>query len=597
MAEHKMKMLPKLVIFLALVGGGVYGLRTAVNHGFGQKILAAVTPQRVTLPDVKDAQVPDVQPSAYPSTISNGCSDPIRAEIWAWNSQLGWLYSNGGIDTTKGSLAEKHGACTHFTRQDDSGQMHTDMITCANELKDSAECADGAQVITIMMNGSEQWIAQFNAEAKKICPDCTAEIWGSTGYSRGEDGFWGPATWKKNPKSALGDGLIAMVLRDGDWDIPVKWAGDNSLRINPDEKTYNAHSLNVLNVAKFTEAAERYIADYCEPRKVVDDNNKLTGETKDVCVKAYSTWTPADVTGAMKKGGLVRIVSTKEYRSMMPSAVIGIKKWGMAHADKVSAMFAAALEAGDQVKAFPEAKKRGADISAKVYAEQNGAYWLKYYNGVTEADKTGQMVDLGGSYASNMNDVYSLFGLMPGSNNNAKAAYTIAAKYDMEQYGDMFKDTPIPPFDKIVNTMYLIQAHSKLDNEGSAPDVQQYSATSEPGEKVGDKNWDIAFNTGSATLTPEGLNTVAQIKDQTAITGLTIILNGHTDNTGNPVGNRDLSQRRAASVQRALEKLAPADFPSARFRVHGYGQDQPIADNGTGEGRAKNRRVQVILAE
>lgn len=589
-----MKTLPKLVIFFGLVGIGVFGLKTAVNHGFGMKILSAVIPQKMQLPEVKDAVVANVIPSAYPSAIPDGCDDPIRSEVWAWNSQIAYLYSNGGIDTTKGSLIEKHNACMHFTRQDDTGQMHTDLITCANDLKKSTECTGGQQFITIMMNGSEQFIAQFNAEAKKICADCTAEIVSTTGYSRGEDGFWGPAAWKRNPRSALGDGLIAVVLRDGDWDIIMKWAGDNGLRVNPDEHTFDPDALNVVNVAKFTDAPERYISNYSESRKVVV-HGSLTGESRDVPVKGYSTWTPGDVTGAEKKGGLERIVSTKEYRSQMPSAVIGIKKWDRAHPDKVAAMIAATLEAGDQVKAFPEALKRAADISAKVYGEQNGAYWLKYYKGISERDKTGQIVELGGSYASNLNDALSLFGVLPGSNNNAKATYTISAKYDMQQYGDLFKNTPIPPFDQVATTNYLLQAKAMIDDPGSAPDKQQYSATSEPGQSIGDKNYDIEYVTNSSTLTSQGMDIVRQIKDDTAITGLTITLNGYTDNTGNALHNQTLSEARAESVRAALQKLAPTDFPEARFRIHGYGQDRPIADNGTGDGRAKNRRVQVIL--
>lgn len=594
-----MKTGPKVAVIGVAVAAGLFLVKTGINHGIipGASILKSVSVGKVNLPDANDALVQNVSPLPYPSNSPNGCQDPIRSEIWAWNSQIGWLYSNGGADTTKGSLVEKHSGCVHFQRQDDTTQMATDLLACAKELGKSTDCADGVNFITIMADGSGQFFATLNPQLKKICADCTAEIVGTSGFSRGEDKLMGPESWKRNPHSALGDGLIAGVLRDGDWNTAMKWAADNNLKNNPDEHTFDPKALNWVNASSYTDAAQKYVAGYCEDRKLVDDAGKLTGETKNFCVKGVVTWTPGDVTAAKNKGGIVSIVSTKEYRSQMPSAIIGIKKWDKAHGDKIAAMLAAAMEGGDQVKAFPEALKRAGDISASVYGEEKGPYWVKYYKGVQEPDTTGKLVDLGGSYADNMNDALNVFGLAPGSNNNVKATYTVFAKIVDQQYHSIFKDTPIPPYAEVSNTSYLLQAKSLLDEGGSEADKPAYSSETEASTVVGDKNWDIEFATGSAQLTQQGLNVVKEIKDQTAITGLVIKLNGYTDNTGNPDANRRLSQARAASVKNALEQLAPTDFPDARFRVKGYGPDNPVANNSTADGRAKNRRVQVILAE
>jgi outer membrane protein OmpA-like peptidoglycan-associated protein len=590
-----MKTAPKLVLIVVGAAVAMFGLKTTAEH-FGFGISASRAIGKAALPDIKDAVVADVQPLPYPTTSPDGCDSPSRNDVWAWNADIGWLYSNGGIDTTKGSLADKHGACQHFIFQPDTGQMQNDLLACAKDLSKSTECSGGVNFVAIMADGAGQFLAQLNPQLKKFCATCTAEIVGTTGFSRGEDALWGPSAWKSNPKAALGDGLIAGVLRDGDWDTAMKWAGDNSLKNNPDEKTFDEGAINWVNVADYTKAPVAYINGMCEDRKVVKDG-KLTGEKRNVCVKAFVSWTPADVTAAKQKGGLVRVVSTKQYRSQMPSAIIGLKKWDAAHADKVAAMLASALEGGDQVKAFPEALRRAGDISAKVYGEENGDYWVRYYKGSVEGDATGVSVELGGSYADNMNDALAVFGLAGGSNNNVKATYETFAKIATEQYPELFKSTPILAYKDVVNTSYLLQAKSLLDNAGSAADAPMFDANADTSSVVSDRDYKIEFATGSAMLTPEGAAVVKQIKDGTAITGLTIVLSGHTDNTGNASANRLLSEARANTVKRALQQAAPAEFPDARFRVHGYGPDRPAADNATAEGRARNRRVQVTLAE
>lgn len=68
---------------------------------------------------------------------------------------------------------------------------------------------------------------------------------------------------------------------------------------------------------------------------------------------------------------------------------------------------------------------------------------------------------------------------------------------------------------------------------------------------------------------------------------------GHTDSTGSDRHNFDLSQRRALSV---ANYLAAQGVDSRRFAVTGFGATRPIADNGTAQGRAQNRRVEIQLS-
>jgi outer membrane protein OmpA-like peptidoglycan-associated protein len=71
-----------------------------------------------------------------------------------------------------------------------------------------------------------------------------------------------------------------------------------------------------------------------------------------------------------------------------------------------------------------------------------------------------------------------------------------------------------------------------------------------------------------------------------------ILLAGHTDATGSDEHNYELSRRRAQSV---ADYLATQNVDSVRIATEGYGKSQPIANNGTVEGRAQNRRVEVAI--
>lgn len=72
-----------------------------------------------------------------------------------------------------------------------------------------------------------------------------------------------------------------------------------------------------------------------------------------------------------------------------------------------------------------------------------------------------------------------------------------------------------------------------------------------------------------------------------------ILIEGHTDNTGGASANMELSEQRARAVRDWL--VASSDIPVTQFAIKGYGDTQPVADNETESGRAKNRRVEIVL--
>jgi outer membrane protein OmpA-like peptidoglycan-associated protein len=584
-----------VVAGLSLVGYGLY------RYGVLDKIIpkakdrASVVPPRADLPEGPGGAGGTVVPAAMPGTGA-GCADKpeVRMLIWAWNSQMGAMFANGGEQSTTGSLMCGKGVNLRFIRQDDVSKMQEDLITFANELKKGqAHPRKGAHYVSIMGDGSATFIKAVNDTLARLGPEYKAKVVGSCGYSRGEDKFMGPPAWKQSPAASRG-GLVAGVLRDGDWNIAQKWLGDNGLCNNPDEKTYDPGCLNWVNASTYIDASEKYIAGYCESRPVVQGGRR-TGENKRVCVEGVVTWTPGDVIVAEKKGGLVSIVSTREYSSQMPNTLIGIDKWMKANRGIVEGMLEGITEGGDQVKSNPAALRRAAEISAGVYNESgaDAGYWEKYFRVVTERDKQGLNVELGGSSVNNLADNLFLFGLTPGSSNLFATTYKVFGDIVVAQYPDLVPS--YYPVSEILDTSY-VEAVARRAAPRTQAEVPTFTAGQQIKSVVSRRAWQINFDSGQATFSGGARGQLDQLlRDLLVASATAVEVHGHTDSQGDPRANMTLSEERAFAVKQWLEQQSPANFPSGRIRVFSHGQENPVAPNATPEGRAQNRRVEIVL--
>lgn len=104
---------------------------------------------------------------------------------------------------------------------------------------------------------------------------------------------------------------------------------------------------------------------------------------------------------------------------------------------------------------------------------------------------------------------------------------------------------------------------------------------------------DLSFAVNSAALEPElrgVLDQFAQGLDGSVLVRIV----GHTDSTGSDAVNDPLSLRRAQTVRDYLDSRG---VPGARMSIEGRGAREPLADNGTEAGRARNRRVEILLRE
>jgi OmpA-OmpF porin, OOP family len=102
-------------------------------------------------------------------------------------------------------------------------------------------------------------------------------------------------------------------------------------------------------------------------------------------------------------------------------------------------------------------------------------------------------------------------------------------------------------------------------------------------------NLAVNFASGSAEIPADAMPTLETAAEILKDDGRNLRIVGHTDSTGNPDANRTLSASRAEAVYNFL--ISKGVNPGS-LSFYGLGQDQPIADNNTEEGRAKNRRIE-----
>jgi outer membrane protein OmpA-like peptidoglycan-associated protein len=584
---------PVKLAFALIIAGVVFGV---VKFALARGLIPGVTIGRahvistnVDLMSMQDATTGAVPLVPLPgSSFAEIPGSALRLEVWAWNAQIGCLYAIGGSRTTEHSLFAQHRVPATATRQDDTNQMMADLLLYARAYAaGDHNPTQGANAILIMGSQAGGALQGLNTSLASVGDSGVVAY--VCGRSDGEDAVMGPAEWKSNPRAMLGR-YVSVVPYEGDADLLKAFAKANNLPFNPDPTTYDAGAINIIAANDYVDAADKFVAGYTESRHVVR-NGVRTGATVTATVDGVSTWTPADVKVAMGRGGLVRIVSTHELTGIMPNVVIVLKRWATDNRATMVNAIKAWGEAGDQVLSQPSALRRACEISAQIYREFDADYWCTYYRGVTQPDKTGHQVQLGGSRAANLADNVRWFGLRPGMANIAGTTYTTFASMLVELYPQTF--TTFPPVERAFDTSFLEEAIRTSTLTASEAEGRTYSEVA-AGARVAERSWHIRFATGQATITPAADRDLSEMLNQLVLSDQTVVqINGHTDNVGNPTVNQSLSQRRAQAVKTWLEAHAAANFRGRLFD-HGYGDTQPVADNRTESGRAQNRRVDIV---
>jgi outer membrane protein OmpA-like peptidoglycan-associated protein len=103
----------------------------------------------------------------------------------------------------------------------------------------------------------------------------------------------------------------------------------------------------------------------------------------------------------------------------------------------------------------------------------------------------------------------------------------------------------------------------------------------------------VLFATGQSALLPIARQKIDEVAKAVKDQGFkSLLVEGHTDSQGSAKKNDELSQARAESVR---QQLASNGIPADKIRAQGLGSSRPVADNNTAEGRANNRRVEIVV--
>ncbi|CAN5741163.1 hypothetical protein BH10BAC2_BH10BAC2_45630 [soil metagenome] len=582
-----------VLLIAGAVGGAVYyfapGLRVDESKQLDKL--------DVSDKDVNNVVTSEEMPLPESALSTEVASKPIvKIAGYAWNAQSGIIVANGGAKTAKGSQMEKNGVNLEIIRQDWLSELRNLQMKFIEEFdQGKTNPKEGVAGIMIMGDGVPFYIssAQQAIDDKYGAGKYQLQVISVIGLSYGEDKLIGPPSWKLNPQSMKG-ALIATVIGDGDWVTAVNYASANSLKVNPDPATYDAEAVNFVAAANddYVEASKDLIKSQKEGYTVSLKEvkaGKLTGKTINKKIDGCATWTPGDKMVFDAITGVTDIISTKEFNNQMAVAVIVLKQWAEKNKEVIQNILKATYTATNQMKQYDGWRKKASENVASTFNMENAAYWYDMFKG-QKSEKNGISYNMGGSRVFNLSDAKQYFGITDGTN-RYKAVYDQVSSYlkNLNPAGFNQNVKRIVPYEEAVNITFLNQIENIDAGKAYTADYTEKATN-----VVASGEWQINFDVGRATLRPEGKDVLEQIYNLLIqAEDSKLELAGHTDNSGTPESNYSLSQARAEAVK---SYLIQKGIPATRFqKIEGKGQDEPVADNATPAGKAKNRRVVVAI--
>lgn len=143
------------------------------------------------------------------------------------------------------------------------------------------------------------------------------------------------------------------------------------------------------------------------------------------------------------------------------------------------------------------------------------------------------------------------------------------------------------------NTEYISSELPMYETVGKNSNIDVEVSSTPAGIKLSINN--LQFKADSSELLPDEIERLTKIAEiLRSVPGAQLLVEGHTADTGNPVGEQNLSEERARAI---AEALVQRGVKPERFICKGHGGKRPIASNKTPEGKAKNRRVEITILD
>ena len=584
-----------VLVGIGILLTGVYyaapGLRVTVSKNLEFKAINADNINNVT-----SGEKISLPSESVSSKVSS--DKLIRIAEYAWNGNSAMISANGGPRTTEGSLMEANGVNLEIVRQDMLGGLRDMQVKFVEEFDKGAtypQSDKSAVGVSIMGDGVPFYITT----TQKILDDkfgagkYHVQAIAAYGLSYGEDKLIGPKKWRDNPQTMKG-ALVSSVIGDGDWVVACNFAFANKIPVNPDPTTYDANALNFVPsqdddyINSVKELIKSQKNGFKIPLDVVKDG-KRTGEKINKTIDGATTWTPGDKLAFDSLDGFTDVASTKDFVNQMATTLVIVKEWALQHDKEVINLLKSTYVAANQIKQYDEWAVKASEAVSKTYDLETPKYWYDMFKG-QKGSKNGLEYNVGGTRVFNLADALQYYGISDGKN-RYEAVYNQVSHYLTDLNPSGFNESNkngVVPFEDAFNS-YFIKSITNIDGGKT----QKISYTAEKTTVLATGQWNINFQTGSSNIqgSEKDLETIYNLLVQSEESKLKII--GYTDNVGRSESNIVLSKGRANSI---VEYLTNRGINPARFQlVDGKGDANPIADNSTSIGKAKNRRVEITL--
>jgi NitT/TauT family transport system substrate-binding protein len=530
---QKLTALSKLLITGILVGSGVQAYRT-----YGGMLQANAEPPRTQPVAGALAAVPPLH-AAAPGTASSAAKPvplkdrPLRVALSQWPGHMALVVGAGGLRTQPGSLAAKEGLDVEIVFIEDAPSKN--------------KALQNGEVDFVWETVDELPIAMSGYRAQNVEAKAFLQI----DWSRG------------------GDACVATKEVQKVEDILGRKSA--VLMFSPDHTVFEFMITNSRlsreQVTEVRKATKFSMDDFTYAR--------LLFEKKEIDVACL--WEP-DVTLALaSRPGAHRLFSTADATELVADTLFARKDFLDQHQDvaqKLARVWFAAAAAGNRDK--PAAAKLIATVAPRFRDE------LGY-------EKT--LAALSWAKWTTLEDNVRLFGLdgtAPGFDRVYNQADGIWINYPEAEIKDRFAPVVLR-YDRAVRAIW--EAAGKPVAKAEEAYQQDEART---GAALFTKPISITFDSGSDSLSAEAISLInQQVLPQLQIAGgMYARIEGNTDSIGDLAQNQTLSERRAATI---VTYLVSKGIPATRLVSRGNGAAAPIASNKSPEGRAQNRRTDVLF--